>query len=117
MPQHTIKQGKVTKLINNLSMRGKPITLVVPALLVIVFFAVESLALNYGEPSNMRQLLSKVELAEAGDPLTDALHGEHGRSAVFLASSPGTDAGLQLMPARRKRGYPETDSPLFSLWK
>ena len=83
------------KLINNLSMRGKLITLVVPALLVIVFFAVESIAVNYGELGNMRQLLSQVELAEAGDPLTEALQRERGRSAVFLASSPDSDAARQ----------------------
>ena len=80
------------KFINNLSMRGKLITLVVPALLVILFFAAESVVLNQGKLDDMRQLLSKIELAEAGDPLTEALQKERGRSAVFLASSPGSDA-------------------------
>ena len=46
------------KFINNLSMRGKLITLVVPALLVILFFAAESVVLNQGELDDMRQLLS-----------------------------------------------------------
>jgi methyl-accepting chemotaxis protein len=83
------------KFINNLSMRGKLITLVVPALLVILFFAAESVVLNQGELDDMRQLLSKIELAEAGDPLTEALQKERGRSAVFLASKPGSDAARQ----------------------
>jgi len=83
------------KFINNLSMRGKLITLVVPALLVILFFAAESVVLNQGELDDMRQLLSKIELAEAGDPLTEALQKERGRSAVFLASSPGSDSARQ----------------------
>lgn len=83
------------KFINNLSMRGKLITLVVPALLVILFFAAESVVLNQGELDDMRQLLSKIELAKAGDPLTEALQKERGRSAVFLASSPGSDAARQ----------------------
>lgn len=83
------------KFINNLSMRGKLITLVVPALLVILFFAVESIVVNYGELSDMRQLRSKVQLAQAGDHLTEALQMERGRSAVFLASSPGTDTARQ----------------------
>ena len=83
------------KFINNLSMRGKLITLVVPALLVILFFAAESVVLNQGKLDDMRQLLSKVELAEAGDPLSEALQRERGRSAVFLASSPGSDAARQ----------------------
>jgi hypothetical protein len=73
-------------LINNLSMRGKLTTLVVPALLVILYFAIESIVLNYGELSDMRQLRSMVELAETGDPLTETLQKERGRSAVFFAS-------------------------------
>lgn len=82
-------------LINNLSMRGKLISLVVPALLVIIIFAAESIVLNSGELKDMRQLLSKIELAEAGDPLIEALQRERGRSAVFLASDPGTDIARQ----------------------
>jgi len=82
-------------LINNLSMRGKLITLVVPALLVLLFFAADSVVTNYGELDSMRQLRSMVELAETGDPLTETLQKERGRSAVFLASKPGTDAARQ----------------------
>ena len=82
-------------LINNLSMRGKLITLVVPALLVLLFFAADSVVTNYGELTSMRQLRSMVELAETGDPLTETLQKERGRSAVFLASKPGTDTARQ----------------------
>jgi len=82
-------------LINNLSMRGKLITLVVPALLVLLFFAADSVVTNYGELNSMRQLRSMVELAETGDPLTETLQKERGRSAVFLASKPGTDSARQ----------------------
>lgn len=85
------------KFLDNLSMRGKLITLVVPALLVILYFAVESIVLNYGELGDMRQLRSMIELAEAGDPLTEALQKERGRSAVFIASKPGSDAARQAM--------------------
>ncbi|WP_341582593.1 methyl-accepting chemotaxis protein [Marinobacter metalliresistant] len=81
--------------INNLSMRGKLTTLVVPALLVILYFAAESIALSYNELSNMRQLRSMVELAEIGDPLTESLQKERGRSAVLFASQPRTDAARQ----------------------
>ncbi|MEQ5813972.1 methyl-accepting chemotaxis protein [Marinobacter sp. NFXS11] len=82
-------------LINNLSMRGKLITLVVPALLVILFFAAESIVLNQGKLDDMQQLRSMVELAEAGDPVTEALQKERGRSAVFIASKPGSDVARQ----------------------
>ncbi|WP_418140672.1 methyl-accepting chemotaxis protein [Marinobacter sp. MA] len=83
------------KLINNLSMRGKLVTLVVPALLVILFFAAGSIVLSYGKLGDMRELGEMVELAQAGDPLTEALQKERGRSAVFLASKPGSDAARQ----------------------
>ena len=39
--------------INNLSMRGKLITLVLPALLVIVFFAFMSISRNMDDLRNM----------------------------------------------------------------
>ncbi|WP_227514584.1 nitrate- and nitrite sensing domain-containing protein [Marinobacter adhaerens] len=83
------------KLINNLSMRGKLVTLVVPALLVILFFATGSIVLSYGKLGDMRELGEMVELAQAGDPVTEALQKERGRSAVFIASKPGSDAARQ----------------------
>ena len=77
--------------INNLSMRGKLITLVLPALLVIVFFAFMSISRNMDDLRNMHQLQTMVQLAEWGDPLVEALQKERGRSAVFLSSTRGSD--------------------------
>ena len=51
--------------INNLSMRGKLITLVLPALLVIVFFAFMSISRNMDDLRNMHQLQTMVQLATA----------------------------------------------------
>ncbi|KPQ29221.1 MAG: hypothetical protein HLUCCX14_06780 [Marinobacter excellens HL-55] len=48
--------------INNLSMRGKLITLVLPALLVIVFFATFSISRNADDLNNMRQSQAMVNL-------------------------------------------------------
>ncbi|RCW68354.1 methyl-accepting chemotaxis protein [Marinobacter nauticus] len=78
-------------LINNLSMRGKLITLVLPALLVIVFFAFQSISRNMDDLGNMQQLRTMVQLAELGDPLVEALQKERGRSAVFISSAPDSD--------------------------
>lgn len=78
-------------LINNLSMRGKLLTLVVPAFLVIAWFAMSSIAASYDELGNMRQLRTMVELTGIGDPLIEALQKERGRTAVAFASQPGTD--------------------------
>ena len=46
-------------------MRGKLVTLVVPALLVILFFAAGSIVLSYGKLGDMRELGKMVELAQA----------------------------------------------------
>ncbi len=82
-------------VINNLSMRGKLITLVVPALLVIIYFAAESLVLNTGQLDDMRQLRSLVELADIGDPLIETLQKERGRSAVVVSNGSDRDAARQ----------------------
>ncbi|SET18652.1 Methyl-accepting chemotaxis protein [Marinobacter segnicrescens] len=81
--------------INNLSMRGKLITLVVPALLVIMLFAIGSITENAAEYRNMSQLQAMVNLAEMGDPLVETLQKERGRSAVALATEPRSDAEQQ----------------------
>lgn len=78
-------------LINNLSMRGKLLTLVVPAFLVIAWFAMSSIAASYEELGNMRQLRTMVELTGIGDPLIEALQKERGRTAVAFASQPGSE--------------------------
>jgi hypothetical protein len=81
--------------LNNLSMRGKLITLVLPALLVIVFFAAFSISRNADELGNMRQLQAMVNLVELGDPLIESLQKERGRSAVLLSSATGSSARIQ----------------------
>ncbi|GGY78479.1 methyl-accepting chemotaxis protein [Marinobacter zhanjiangensis] len=83
------------QFINNLSMRGKLITLVLPALLVILFFAFGSITQNATKLGDMRQLKAMVQLAAIGDPLAQALQKERGRSAVLLSSKLGTDAARQ----------------------
>jgi methyl-accepting chemotaxis protein len=77
-------------LINNLSMRGKLITLVLPALIALVLFAAQSVMDSANELSNMRQLQNMVKLAELGDPVAEELQRERGRSAVFLSSEAGS---------------------------
>lgn len=79
-------------IINNLSMRGKLITLVMPALLVIIYFAVESIALHSAQLGDMRQLRSLVQLADIGDPLIETLQKERGRSAVVLSNGSNHNA-------------------------
>ncbi|WP_417544977.1 methyl-accepting chemotaxis protein [Marinobacter sp.] len=86
-------------IINDLSMRGKLITLVVPALLVIGYFAIESFVLNTGQLRAMQQLHSLVQLADIGDPLMETLQKERGRSAVVLSGGSDRDAARQAKQA------------------
>lgn len=79
-------------IINNLSMRGKLITLVMPALLVISYFAIDSIAINSAQLDDMHQLRSLVQLADIGDPLIETLQKERGRSAVVLSGGSDRDA-------------------------
>ena len=78
--------------IRNLSMRGKLIVLMLPALLVIIVFAISSINRNMEDLSGMQQLSAMAELAALGDPLVEALQRERGRSAVLLASQQDSDS-------------------------
>lgn len=90
-------------LINNLSMRGKLILLVLPALLVIVFFAAQNVNGNLDELSTMNRLQTLVKLAELGDPVVVELQRERGRSAVALSSKAGSDQAAQAQSALQKQ--------------
>ena len=73
-------------LINNFSMQGKLLALVIPALLVVVYFAAHRINDNYGDLANMRELQAMVRLVDTGAPLAEALQQERDRSLVFFAS-------------------------------
>lgn len=97
------------KLISNLSMRGKLLALAVPALLVILYFAITNITQSYGKLVSMQKLHSLARLAEISDPLTEALQQERGRSAVFFASEPGGDKARQAS-SNLARQREETDA-------
>ncbi|KAA1175953.1 methyl-accepting chemotaxis protein [Marinobacter salinexigens] len=85
--------------VTNLSMRGKLLTLILPALLVILFFAGDNIRRNTTLVTNMNQLQAMATLAKQGDPLVEELQRERGRSAVLLASQPGSDGEQQASTA------------------
>lgn len=95
----------MNNLLNNLSMRGKLVTLVVPALLVIFYFAFESIAINTHQLTNMTRLHSLVELADAGDPLIETLQKERGRTAVVLSDGTNQEAKQTLAAQRRQTDH------------
>lgn len=88
-------------LLNALSMRGKLVALVAPALVVILIFAGNSVGTSYGDYQNARTLQGMIELAKLGAPVIQELQRERGRSAVFLASGgKNTDAASALRNQR-----------------
>lgn len=97
--------------IDNMSMRNKLLTLVMPALLVTLYFAVQSIVMNYNEMTSFRALSFMVELAEIGDPVIEELQKERGRSAVMLASDPGT-SNFDKAQAALKKQRQETDASI-----
>jgi len=97
--------------LNNLKMRAKLFILILPALLVILVLAVQSVSRSTSQLGNMQALQQLVKLAEAGDPLVESLQRERGRSSVFLSSD--ADSGeartaMQALAAQRQ----ETDKRL-----
>jgi len=99
--------------INNMSMRNKLLTLVMPALLVTVYFAVQSIVMSYNEMTSFRALSSMAELAEIGDPVIEELQKERGRSAVILGSDPGTPSFKKAQSALKNQRQ-ETDERISS---
>jgi methyl-accepting chemotaxis protein len=91
--------------INNLSMRGKLIALVLPALVALILFAAQSINETASELSSMQHVKEMVRLADIGDPVAEELQRERGRSAVFIASDPGSEAArkaAQALQAQRQ---------------
>ncbi|KXS51023.1 MAG: methyl-accepting chemotaxis protein [Marinobacter sp. T13-3] len=85
--------------INNLSMRGKLIALVLPALVALILFAAQSIKETASELSSMQHVKEMVRLADIGDPVAEELQRERGRSAVFIASDPGSEAATKAAQA------------------
>ncbi|WP_339650278.1 methyl-accepting chemotaxis protein [Halopseudomonas pelagia] len=85
--------------LNNLSMRGKLITLVLPALIVVLFFAGLSITRNADDLGNTTRLQNMVRLAEQGDPLIESLQKERGRSAIYFSSAENSSEERQVVQA------------------
>lgn len=97
--------------LNNLSMRGKLITLVLPALIGVVFFAGSSITRNAEDLGNATQLQNMVRLAELGDPLIESLQKERGRSAMYFSAAQNSSEEQQTVRAlNNQRG--QTDQAI-----
>ncbi|MDX1457604.1 MAG: methyl-accepting chemotaxis protein [Marinobacter sp.] len=96
--------------LKNLSIRGKLMVLVIPALFALCYFALGTISASRAQLQSMESLQALVRLAEAGDPLVASLQRERGRSAVFFASGTSdSEARSQLQQQRT-----ETDNSVHS---
>lgn len=90
--------------LNHFKMRAKLFILILPAILVILVLAAQSIGRSASQLGNMHALQQLVTLAETGDPLVESLQRERGRSSVFLSSKAGSDdarIAMQALKAQR----------------
>lgn len=84
-------------------MRGKLLTLVCPALIVILLFASINVGDRYSQYRDAQVLRGMIELVKAGAPLVEHLQRERGRSAVFFAADGQTGSAAEAMNNQRSR--------------
>ncbi|GGY84458.1 methyl-accepting chemotaxis protein [Marinobacter zhanjiangensis] len=77
--------------LNHLSMRGKLLVLVLPALVAILWFSLSSFWSSLTQVDDTRALLDRVAVTQAVDPLIEHLQKERGLTALMLASG-GSDS-------------------------
>ena len=109
--------------IDRLSMRGKMLSLAIPALLVILWFATADIYQRYSEYREGHALQGMIELVEVGAPVIEHLQRERGRSAVFFAAErQSSDAANAMLDQRQRtddaiRRYREAVSKLEEMYK
>ncbi|MBU2953700.1 methyl-accepting chemotaxis protein [Marinobacter sp. F3R08] len=78
-------------LLRNLSMRGKLLLLILPALLGILYFSVSTVSERYTNLQTTRSLQTLFNLVLVADPLVKDLQRERGLSELYLATG-GSDS-------------------------
>ncbi|TBW49356.1 HAMP domain-containing protein [Marinobacter halodurans] len=89
------------KGLHTLSIRGKLLALVTPALVVILIFAGNAVRSSYSDYQNAQILDGMIELAKLGAPVIQELQRERGRSAVFLASGGQSSEAANALRSQR----------------
>lgn len=98
-------------LLRNLSMRGKLLLLILPALAGILYFSVSTVSERYANLQNTRSLQTLFSLVQAADPVLDDLQRERGLSELYLATSGSDSRVVERLDAQRK----ETSDSLANL--
>ena len=87
--------------LNHLSMRGKLLLLILPALVAILWFSLSAFWASSVRVTQTRALLDQVALTQAVDPLIENLQKERGLTALMLASG-GSDSRAEQRLAEQR---------------
>lgn len=87
--------------LNHLSMRGKLLLLILPALVAILWFSVSAFWSSSLRVDNTRALLDRVAVARAVDPLIEHLQKERGLTALMLASGGSDSRAVERLQEQR----------------
>ncbi|KAA1172867.1 methyl-accepting chemotaxis protein [Marinobacter salinexigens] len=101
-------------LLRNLSMRGKLLLLILPALLGILYFSVSTITERYANLQSTRSLQTLFNLVLVADPLVEDLQLERGLSELYLATG-GSDSRVveRLNTQREETSLSLTDLQAF----
>lgn len=87
--------------LNHLSMRGKLLVLILPALVAILWFSLSSLWSSWHQVDATQSLLDRVAVTRAVDPLIEHLQKERGLTALMLASGGSDSRAVERLQEQR----------------
>ncbi len=87
--------------LNHLSMRGKLLLLILPALVAILWFSLSAFWSSSVRVDNTRALLDRVAITQAVDPLIEHLQKERGLTALMLASGGSDSRAVERLEEQR----------------
>ena len=77
-------------MLSNISMRGKLLLLILPALLGTLYFSVTTVSLRHANLQSTEASRDLFNLVRVADPLVENLQKERGLTSLFIASG-GSD--------------------------
>lgn len=89
-------------LLRNLSMRGKLMLLILPALLGTLYFSLSTISERYSNLDHTRELRALFNLALVADPLVENLQKERGLTDLFFATGGSDGRVVERLDAQRE---------------
>ncbi|MEH6567007.1 MAG: methyl-accepting chemotaxis protein [Halopseudomonas sp.] len=88
-------------LLRNISMRGKLLLLILPALLGTLYFSITTVSARYANLEATQAARDLFKLVLKADPLVENLQKERGLTALFIASSGADGRVVERLEAQR----------------